>query len=126
MSESVPLHDNEVIDVGPPGKRRWRLWLIGGIVLLLILLSRSLSIYLSATWFGSLGFSAVYWYIFKLKIGLFLAFAALTILIVRSGFWLLERAFAAQTMAKRTIVVNNQPIQFSPGRFVRRDRKSVV
>ena len=86
---------------------------------MLIVLSRSLSIYLSAAWFSSLGFSSVYWYIFKLKIGLFFAFAALTVAIMRTGFWLLERAFAEQTMAKRTIVVNNQPIQFSPGRFVR-------
>ncbi|HEV7473644.1 MAG TPA: UPF0182 family protein [Pyrinomonadaceae bacterium] len=119
MSKSVPLHDGEVINVGPPQRRRWRRWLIGAIVVLFIILSRSLSIYLSATWFSSLGFSAVYWYIFKLKIGLFLAFALLTLLILRTAFWLLERTFASQPMAQRTIVLNNQPIQFSPARFVR-------
>ncbi len=119
MSKSVPLQDAEVIDVGPPARRHWRRWLIAGIVLLLIILSRSLSIFLSATWFHSLGFSSVYWYIFKLKVGLFLAFAVLTVLILRTAFWLFERTFAAQTMAQRTIIVNNQPIQFSPGRFVR-------
>jgi uncharacterized membrane protein (UPF0182 family) len=93
--------------------------LIGAIVLVLLVLSRSLSVYLSAAWFSSLGFSAVYWYIFKLKVGLFIAFAALTILLLRSAFWLFERAFASQTLEKRTIVVNNQPIQFSPERFIR-------
>src|SRR6185295_3347548 len=81
--------------------------------------SRSLSIYLSAAWFNSLGFSAVYWYIFKLKLGLFVTFAVLTALLVRGAFWLLERGFAAHGMQKRTILVNNQPIQFSPERFVR-------
>ncbi len=40
-------------------------------------------------------------------------------LILRTAFWLLERAFAAQPLEKRTIVVNNQPVQFSPERFVR-------
>jgi uncharacterized membrane protein (UPF0182 family) len=119
VSDSFPLPDNEVIDVGPPRKRRWRRWLIGALVLLLFVLSRSLSVYLSAAWFSSLGFSAVYWYIFKLKVGLFIAFATITALLLRVAFWLLERAFASQTMGKRTIVVNNQPIQFSPERFVR-------
>lgn len=119
MSESFPLQDAEVIDVGPRSTRRWRVLLIVALVLLLIVLSRSLSIYLSAAWFGSLGFSAVYWYIFKLKLGLFVAFALLTIAILRMAFWLLERAFASQSLGKRTIVVNNQPIQFSPERFVR-------
>lgn len=119
MSDSFPLRDDEVIDVGPSKRRRWRLWLIGALVLLFIVLSRGLSIYLSAAWFSSLGFSAVYWYIFKLKVGLFIAFAVLTVLVLRTAFWLLERTFASQAMAKRTIVVNNQPIQFSPERFVR-------
>lgn len=119
MSESFPLRDNEVIDIGPPPRRRWRRWLIGAMVLLLIVLSRGLAIYLSAAWFSSLGFSAVYWYIFKLKVGLFLVFAILTVLLLRTAFWLLEKAFAEQTLEKRTIVLNNQPVQFSPARFVR-------
>jgi uncharacterized membrane protein (UPF0182 family) len=124
VSESFPLADDEVIDVGPRSKgprrsRRWRIWLLAALVLLFIVLSRSLSVYLSAAWFSSLGFSAVYWYIFKLKVGLFIAFALLTVVILRTAFWLLERAFAAQTLEKRTIIVNNQPIQFSPERFVR-------
>ena len=119
VSDSLPSMDDEVIDVGPPQRRRWRRWLIAAIVLLLLILSRGLSIYLSAAWFNSLGFSSVYWYIFKLKVGLFLTFVLVTIVILRTAFWLLERSFARQPMEQRTIVVNNQPIQFSPERFVR-------
>lgn len=119
MSESFPLRDDEVIDVGPAPARRWRRWLLAAIVLLFIVLSRSLSVYLSAAWFSSLGFSTVYWYIFKLKAALFIAFALLTFVILRTVFWLLERTFASHAMEKRTIIVNNQPIQFSPERFVR-------
>ena len=96
-----------------------RLWFIGALLLLLLILSRGLSIFLSAAWFSSLGFSAVYWYIFKLKVALFLAFALVTMAILRTAFWLIERNFATTTMAKRRIVVNNQTIQFSPERFVR-------
>src|SRR6476659_8138547 len=119
VSDSFPLRDSEVIDVGPPRKRRWRRWVIAALVLVLLLLSRGLSIYLSAAWFSSLGFSAVYWYIFKLKIALFLIFALVTVAILRAAFWLLERTFAAAAMEKRTIIINNQPVQFSPERFVR-------
>jgi hypothetical protein len=119
VSESFPLRENDVIDIKPPQRRRWRRWLIGALVVLILLLSRALSIYLSAAWFSSLGFSAVYWYIFKLKLGLFVAFATITVFLLRGAFWLLENSFAAQTIEKRTIVINNQPVQFSPARFVR-------
>src|SRR4030095_16245411 len=64
-------------------------------------------------------YSSAYWYIFKLKTILFLIFAVLTIVILRGAFWLLERAFAAYSLQKRTILVNNQPVQISPARFTR-------
>ncbi|MGI9066236.1 MAG: UPF0182 family membrane protein [Pyrinomonadaceae bacterium] len=118
MSNPFPLQDSEVIDVTAPGRRRWRGWVIAGLVLIFIALYRSLSIYLSALWFGSLGYSSVYWYIFKLKLALFLVFTLLTAGILRGIFWLLERVFAAHAVERRTIVINNQAIEFSPGRFI--------
>src|SRR6266576_1217419 len=119
MSERFKLADNEVIDVGRAKPRRWRRWVLGALVLLLFILSRTLGIYLSAAWFSSLGFSSVYWYIFKLKLGLFLVFLVATAVLLRGAFWLLERHFKAYALEKRTIVVNNQPVQISPERFVR-------
>lgn len=119
MSAPFPVSDSEIIDVSPPRRRRWRLWLLAGLFLLFIVLSRSLSIYLSALWFGSLGYSNVYWYILKLKVGLFLVFLILTALILRAGFSLLEKIFSVHALAPRTIMVNNQPVEFSPGRFLR-------
>ena len=74
MSQPVRFSNDEVIDVGATRpRRRRRLWLILVLAaLLLFASSRALSIYLSALWFGSLGYSSVYWYIFKLKLELFL------------------------------------------------------
>ncbi|HEU4477164.1 MAG TPA: UPF0182 family protein, partial [Pyrinomonadaceae bacterium] len=119
MSAPFPISDSEIIDVPPPRRRRWRRWLLGALVLLFIVISRSLSIYLSALWFGSLGYSSVYWYILKLKVGIFLVSLILTALILRAGLSVLERIFSVHALAPRTIMVNNQPVQFSPGRFLR-------
>jgi len=119
MSERSRLADSEVIDVGKRRRRHWRRWVLAAIALLLIILSRTLSIYLSAAWFSSLGLSSVYWYIFKLKLGLFLAFALATALLLRGVFWLLELHFQSHALEKRTIVLNNQTVQISPERFVR-------
>ncbi|MEP6741684.1 MAG: UPF0182 family protein [bacterium] len=119
MSERFRLADNEVIDVGTGKRRHWRRWLLVAIAILLIILSRGLAIYLSAAWFSSLGLSSVYWYIFKLKLELFFAFAVATAMFLRGAFWLLERQFATLSLEKRTIVLNNQSFQVSPERFVR-------
>jgi len=119
MSHPFPISNDEVIDITPPKRSRWRLWLIAAAVLLFIVLSRSLAVYISALWFGSLGYSAVYWYVFKLKVGLFLIFFLLTLGILRGAFWILERAFASDAFAPRTIMLNNQPVEVAPARFIR-------
>ncbi|MGI8732432.1 MAG: UPF0182 family membrane protein [Pyrinomonadaceae bacterium] len=119
MSRPFPQSDEEIIDAPPPRRHHWRRWFLGGLVLLFIILSRSLSIYVSALWFGSLGYSSVYWYILKLKVVLFLAFLVLTLAILRGAFWLLERMFAAHVLEPRTIMLNNQPFQVAPARFLR-------
>jgi uncharacterized protein len=122
MSKPIPFDaEGEVIDIGPtkPRKHRWRWFLIGAIVILLLIASRALSIYVSALWFGSLGYSQVYWYMFRLKLELFLVFFFLTTLILRGGFWLVERAFGSYALERRTIFINQQPVNISPARVLR-------
>jgi uncharacterized membrane protein (UPF0182 family) len=88
-------------------------------VLLLVFFSRIISIYLSALWFESLGYSSVYWYVFKAKALLFVGSAVLTALLLSATFLLFQRLFGAYAFESRTIVLNNQPFQFSPAKFIR-------
>src|SRR5438874_12532044 len=123
MSEPLSFdRDGKVIDVGrgaKPRRRRWKWWLLVALILLIVIGSRGLSIYISALWFGSLGYAAVYWYIFKLKLGLFLIFLVLTTAILRGALWLVERAFASFAFGRRTVFINQQPVQFSPTKILR-------
>src|ERR1043165_5343504 len=114
--------DDKVIDITPakPNKRRRKLIIIVvAAIVILIALFRSVSIYISALWFGSLGYSSVYWYIFRAKLFTFLIFTILTIIILRGAFWLLERTFSASALERRTIMVNNQAVHINPARLFR-------
>lgn len=114
--------DNVIIEVSPeppPRRRRWRRWVILGVLALVFALVRSLSMYISVLWFGSLGYSSVYWTIFRYKVVTFLVFFALTVLILRGALMLLERLFSTSTLESRVVVVNNQPVSIAPARFVR-------
>jgi uncharacterized membrane protein (UPF0182 family) len=124
MSQINSLDPNgEIIDVGrvkPRGPRRKLLLVIVAIVIFLFVFgSRGLAIYTSALWFDSLGYSTVFWYIFKLKLVLFLIFFALTFVILRAAFWLIARAFGSESFGQRTVFINQQPVNFSPGRILR-------
>lgn len=109
----------DVIDVGPRKRRRLRLWLLLAGIILLFSFSRILSIYLSALWFDSLGYSSVYWYVLKAKVALFAGSAILTALLLSAVFLLFQRLFGAYAFENRTIILNNQPFQFSPAKFIR-------
>ncbi|HEY0379080.1 MAG TPA: UPF0182 family protein [Pyrinomonadaceae bacterium] len=113
--------DSKVIDIEPakPKRRRKLVWVIGAALLLLFLLFRFVNVYVSALWFGSLGYSSVYWYVFRTKLLTFLIFAAATTAILRVAFWLAERTFAATALDRRTIVVNNQSVTVNPSKFFR-------
>jgi hypothetical protein len=116
-----PEFDHEIIDVGPPTRRRrrWRRWVIGAMILLILVSLRALSIYIEVLWFDSLGYASVYWYTFRLELALFFIFTLLTIIILRGAFWLFERVFKSSAFAPRTVVVNNQSMEISPARVLK-------
>jgi uncharacterized protein len=111
--------DDEVIDVSPIRRRRWRRWVILGLIIAVFLLFRSINIYIEGLWFDSLGYASVYWYTFRLKLYLFFIFFLLTLAVLRAAFYLMERAFAAKALERRVVMINNQAVSFAPGRFVR-------
>lgn len=116
----MSARNTDVIDIGPPRRRRrLLLWVAIAVILLLFSFSRILSVYLSALWFNSLGYSSVYWYVFKAKIALFAGFTILTALLLAATFLLFQRLFGAYAFEQRTILLNNQPFQFSPAKFIR-------
>jgi len=109
----------DVIDVGPRKNRRWFIWLVAILFIALLATSRLLSVYLSALWFESLGYSSVYWYIFKLKAGLFVGAALFTALLLSATFWVFQRFFGSDAFEQRTILLNNRPYKFSPAKIIR-------
>ncbi|HKP73002.1 MAG TPA: UPF0182 family protein, partial [Pyrinomonadaceae bacterium] len=115
--------DGQVIDIDPSGepvrRKRGRWWLVGALVALLFALSRAASIYLETLWFGSLGYTQVYWTTFKYELALFAVFAVSTTVILRVAFWLIERAFDVKGFAPRRILVNNQPVFIQPARLLK-------
>jgi uncharacterized membrane protein (UPF0182 family) len=123
MSKPIPFDSGgEIIDVGPRRARRGRRWwwlLVAAAAAIFFLSSRALSIYVSALWFGSLGYSSVYWYMFRLKIELFVIFFLLTVFILRAALWLIERVFSPFAFDSRTVFINRQPVNIAPGKMLR-------
>ncbi len=119
--QTVDDSKDEVINFTPKPKRRlWRLWIIVGVVLFLVLvLPGILGVYLESLWFGSVGYSSVYWYSFRLRIILFFVFALLTFGILYATFRLLGRVFASYALAPREITLNEQKVEISPARFLK-------
>jgi len=89
------MEDHPVFDV-PSGRRKRKFWLIVAVVIVAAIIlfgSQFLGIYIDALWFSSLGFSSIYWYKFRLGGLLFLTFAVVTFVILKTSFVLLGRAF---------------------------------
>jgi uncharacterized membrane protein (UPF0182 family) len=113
-----------VIDIDPSGtpkkRRRRRRWLfVVALVAALFALSRASSMYVETLWFGSLGYSSVYWTTLKYAVVPFVIFAPATFIILRGAFWLMERAFDVSALAPRRIVLNNQPVAVEPARLLK-------
>lgn len=116
---SKPSSEPDFIDVGPRKRRRWGWFAIILLIVLFFSSSRLLSVYLSSLWFDSLGYSAIYWYILKLKVVLFIVAGLATALLLFGTFWLFQRLFGSNAFEQRTIILNNQPFKFSPAKIIR-------
>ncbi|HTW78135.1 MAG TPA: UPF0182 family protein, partial [Terracidiphilus sp.] len=81
-------------------------------VLLLIFFSAStaISYWVDLLWFGSLGYSAVFWKSFNLEWGTFAVFALLTFLVLFTAFLALRRHHAGDLPETHTIYIGPRPI----------------
>ncbi|HVF11000.1 MAG TPA: UPF0182 family protein, partial [Abditibacteriaceae bacterium] len=96
-----------------------RYWILSLLLAIAILAPRLAQVYIDSLWFDSLGYTSVYWYSIWIKLGLFAGFWAVTFLILRGAFWLLERAFAGYTLSGTVVRFDNQPLDLEPRLFIK-------
>jgi uncharacterized membrane protein (UPF0182 family) len=115
--------EGPIIDIEPAaggGRRKARRWVLVAVVLLLLFaLTRAGSVYIEALWFGSLGYSSIYWTAFEYGWAVFAVFAVATFLVLRVAFMLMERGFAVTTLAPRRVVVNSEQLFIRPARVLK-------
>jgi len=78
-----------VVDWPPPRRKgpRTALWLLAGVMAAVLLGGRTtLSYYVNALWFDSLGYASVYWTTINLQAAAFLGFAAITFLVLYGSY----------------------------------------
>ena len=80
---SSPI-EGPVIDITPkkPRRQRWKWLILVAFVLLIFIASRAVTIYISAAWFGSLGYASIFWFIFRAKLELFLILFVVTTIVL--------------------------------------------
>ena len=109
----------QTIDGGrrPPQRRRFFL-----IVLLLILVifcgRATLSYYVNALWFGSLGYGDVFRKAVTLQGTVLVVFFALTFLIIYGWFLVLRRAYQPDLMSGGLIFIGRQPVKLPVARIL--------
>src|SRR5208282_3112290 len=70
-----------------------------------------LSYYVDVLWFGSLGYSGVFWKTLNLQWGVFAAFTVATFLILYGSFMALKRAHLPDLPSGHTIIIGGQPLK---------------
>lgn len=114
--------DAEIINVTPLQKRRGGIgkWIaVAAFIVLSVVTLNGLGVYIEALWFDSVGYGARFWSVFALGWTLFAVFGVLTLVILRGGFYALERFFGIDRLPARKIVLNQQSVDVNPARFLK-------
>ena len=113
--------DAEIIDVTPRPKSGGKLtkWFLLALLLFFVGMWRGVSVYTESLWFDSIGFATRFWYVLELGWALFAVFGILTFGILRGGFYWLERLFGLDKIAPRRLIINKQPVDVNPSRFLK-------
>jgi uncharacterized membrane protein (UPF0182 family) len=100
--------------------RRRRFFLILALIVFLIFSSRtSLSYYVEALWFGSLGYGEVFRKTLSLQWAVFAAFSAATFFILYGWFLALKRAYQPDLLNGGIIFIGRQPVKLPVERILR-------
>src|ERR1700733_11110168 len=100
--------------------RRRRFFLILALIIFLIFSSRtSLSYYVEALWFGSLGYGEVFRKTLSLQWAVFAAFSAATFFILYGWFLALKRAYQPDLLNGGIIFIGRQPVKLPVERILR-------
>jgi uncharacterized membrane protein (UPF0182 family) len=98
----------------PGPRRRRKLLIVLAIVAAIVFGSRSaLSYWVDLLWFGSLGYSEVFWKTVVLEWGIFAGFAIATFAILFGAFLALKRAHQADLPSDHKIIFGGQPFNLS-------------
>ena len=92
-----------------PQQGRGRLFLFAAIALLLVSGTTTLSYYVDALWYGSLGYRDVFWTALNLRAGVFSAFTLVTFLALYGSFLILKPGKLGDLSAI-PILINGQPL----------------
>jgi uncharacterized membrane protein (UPF0182 family) len=106
-------NDGDLIDTRRTRTPWLRYVLIALVVLVLLSASALISMYVNALWFGSLGYSQLFWKTLAVKAGLFAGFLVVTTLLLGGIFTALRPRRTDRTVYDRTIIVNGRPVTVS-------------
>src|SRR5262245_685746 len=100
----------ETLDWPRRSRRRLRLALLGAVLFVFIAGGTTVSYYVEALWFDSLGYADVFWQTLNLQAEIFTAFFLITFLVLYGSFQLLKPPRLGE-LAGLPLLVNGQPIR---------------
>src|SRR5665213_3259928 len=103
--------------VGKPRRRRILLPLLAVLVVAVLATNTTLSYYVDALWFQSLGYASVFWTRFNLQAAIFTSFALLTFLTLYGSFVALKPPRLGELIGG-TIIVNRQRVKLPVDSFL--------
>src|SRR5438067_1207759 len=95
----------------PSSRRRGRLFLLAIVVVLFLSATTTLSYYVDALWFSSLGYADVFWRTLNFQAAAFLAFTVLTFTALYGAFLIFKPASLSDLTSGGTIIINGQPVK---------------
>lgn len=113
--------EDDIINVTPrkPSRGGRVKWIVGALFLLFIVIWQAMYVYVDSLWYGSLGFSSRFWYVLELGWGLFAIFTLLTFLILRGGFYALEKWFRAGEIVPKRVIINKESVDINVSAYLR-------